>query len=583
MISFVFNPFTGNFDEISTVDLAPVGASPNADAATLTGDVLNLEPASTSFPGVVTTLTQSFSGQKTITNTTTDSDLTTLVADANNHTTTTLSNTIIGMRGTVIETVDVGAVNDKAAVGQIFTVQRGNGTDAGNLHNVTGTNAMVFINSDTAGTTDEAVGFDFQSFSQSGTLTDLFDFRSERIPAGPGIFTNHYGLYIKHDSTTLIKNWVAGSTLLGKTSFSTPSAVLEVAGDLALDGATSGTFIQQANAVTTDYTVSWPAAQGASSTALVNDGAGNLTWTSVATGSSTFPQEQYNLGFGAGADGSNNLIIVSTQSDGVTAPTGGSPVKVGFKFTPGASQYGYTEVSATAQQTLTVPVGATLGLVAGIPQTVYLYMLGNTELAVSASIFDDYTNVTTTTISNTSNSYTTLYSGASRSDYIRLIGQMIFTLVTPGTWLTPDDAAVVSYGITKPTPTNSALSSNSGTFSTTSATFVPVTGVSISVASTGRPLHLLLQASAGSTGSYITATSNASNAILNIKFVRDGSVDLNTLSLQVAGPTQVFWAPSSMEFYDTPTPGIHTYDLYVQDGTGAGVTVESCQLFGIET
>lgn len=47
------------------LSLAAVGATPNANAATLTGTVLNLEPASVSFPGAVTTLTQSFTGAKT--------------------------------------------------------------------------------------------------------------------------------------------------------------------------------------------------------------------------------------------------------------------------------------------------------------------------------------------------------------------------------------------------------------------------------------------------------------------------------------------------------------------------------------
>ena len=48
-----------------SVSLAAVGTSPNANAATLTGSVLNLEAASASFPGVVTTGVQTFAGAKT--------------------------------------------------------------------------------------------------------------------------------------------------------------------------------------------------------------------------------------------------------------------------------------------------------------------------------------------------------------------------------------------------------------------------------------------------------------------------------------------------------------------------------------
>lgn len=46
--------------------LAAVGASPNANAATLSSNTLNLEPASASFPGVVTTGAQTLAGVKTI-------------------------------------------------------------------------------------------------------------------------------------------------------------------------------------------------------------------------------------------------------------------------------------------------------------------------------------------------------------------------------------------------------------------------------------------------------------------------------------------------------------------------------------
>ena len=47
------------------VTLAAVGSSPNADGATLSGQVLNLEPADSTNPGVVSTISQNFAGDKT--------------------------------------------------------------------------------------------------------------------------------------------------------------------------------------------------------------------------------------------------------------------------------------------------------------------------------------------------------------------------------------------------------------------------------------------------------------------------------------------------------------------------------------
>jgi hypothetical protein len=51
--------------------MGAIGSTPNANGATITGTTLNLEPASASFGGVVTTGTQTFAGAKTFSGTTT--------------------------------------------------------------------------------------------------------------------------------------------------------------------------------------------------------------------------------------------------------------------------------------------------------------------------------------------------------------------------------------------------------------------------------------------------------------------------------------------------------------------------------
>lgn len=48
-----------------SITLSAIGSTPNANAATITGDVLNLQPASASFGGVITTGSQTIAGAKT--------------------------------------------------------------------------------------------------------------------------------------------------------------------------------------------------------------------------------------------------------------------------------------------------------------------------------------------------------------------------------------------------------------------------------------------------------------------------------------------------------------------------------------
>ncbi|MEY4956500.1 MAG: hypothetical protein RL409_757 [Gemmatimonadota bacterium] len=66
--------------------LAAVGAAPNANAATLSGSTLNLEPASSTQPGVVTTAAQTWAGRKTFNNGATMADGLSLVLGTSGNT-----------------------------------------------------------------------------------------------------------------------------------------------------------------------------------------------------------------------------------------------------------------------------------------------------------------------------------------------------------------------------------------------------------------------------------------------------------------------------------------------------------------
>jgi hypothetical protein len=112
----------------------------------------------------------------------------------------------------------------------------------------------------------------------TATITDLYGFKIDTTFGDFGTAaTNVWGLYI--DSTA--ENYV--NKLAINTPTQTGTETLEVNGTRALLGSTSGKFIEQAAAVTTDYTVTWPAAQGAASTVLSNDGSGNLSWSTALT------------------------------------------------------------------------------------------------------------------------------------------------------------------------------------------------------------------------------------------------------------------------------------------------------------
>lgn len=173
---------------------------------------------------------------------------------ATSNTTVSGSNTTIGLNGSATGTVQVGAENDKTIGALNFTVTRGDGADQGLLDTMTGTNVLMFHDSDAAGTTSKAYGMSTIFFSEGGTVIDLYDFYSLRVPAGPGVVNNHYGVYIENDSTTPVVNWLSGNTQLGGSSLSTPVKTLEITGDVSASGDIASATLTPANGATGTFT-----------------------------------------------------------------------------------------------------------------------------------------------------------------------------------------------------------------------------------------------------------------------------------------------------------------------------------------
>ncbi len=106
------------------------------------------------------------------------------------------------------------------------------------------------------------------------------------------------------------------------SAFITDATGFFTGGKVNLLGSTSGTFTMQPAAVTTSYTIKFPAAQGSGS--LTNDGAGNLTWVPGGGGGSpggSNTQVQYNnSGAFGGITGatSNGTTLTLTSGRAVT-------------------------------------------------------------------------------------------------------------------------------------------------------------------------------------------------------------------------------------------------------------------------
>lgn len=143
-----------------------------------------------------------------------------------------------------------------------------------------------------------------------------------------------------------------------------------------------------------------------------------------------------NLGL-ATSVASNAMTVALKQGDGSTNATAGAPVKIPFRsstITSGA----FNVRSVTAALSVVISSGATLGQSSAVAAYIYVYAIdnaGTVELAVSSTLYDEGTVVTTTAMSGSATDFFTVYSTSARTSVpLRNIGRIRNSQTTAGTY-----------------------------------------------------------------------------------------------------------------------------------------------------
>jgi hypothetical protein len=178
-----------------------------------------------------------------------------------------------------------------------------------------------------------------------------------------------------------------------------------------------------------------PTQSGNSGKFLKTDGT-DVSWdTAGGGGSVSSPEDATNYGFTTSV-GASALTINLKNAAGSDA-TVGDPITISMRNATLATGT-YSSRSVTSALSIVVSSGATLGHADGKASPIFVYALDNSgtvELAVSTTRFDDSFIGSTTVMSSSSDVATTIYSTTARSNVpMRLIGRMISTQTTAGTW-----------------------------------------------------------------------------------------------------------------------------------------------------
>jgi hypothetical protein len=229
---------------------------------------------------------------------------------------------------------------------------------------------------------------------------------------------------------TLTSPTVDGNLLLQNAAGSQPT--LQLSEDP--DNGTNKVIIQAPATLASDYTLTLPIDDGASGQSLTTDGNGVLSWATGA-GAQDSSADLKNLTLTATV--ASNALTIALKNKAGNDPSGGDSVNIAFRNSPITSG-GYTVVASTAATSIVVPSGATLGHSNNLAAYVYVYALNNAgtvELMVSSTAQDDTALQTTTAIDTASDGLTGKYSTAARTGVtVRLIGKVLSTQTTAGTW-----------------------------------------------------------------------------------------------------------------------------------------------------
>lgn len=197
------------------ISLSAIGSTPNANGGTITANVLNLQPASASFGGVITTGTQAFEGAKTF-----NKDLiVNTITVGRGVGSVSSTNTVVAYNGLVSNTTGGG----NTAIG--YEALRNNTIGVSNTAN--GANSML---SNTTGNNNTAIGVNSLAFNTTG-LSNTASGTNSLYSNTTGIYNTANGSGALQSNTTGNNNTATGFyALLSNTTGANNIAIGYTAG-----------------------------------------------------------------------------------------------------------------------------------------------------------------------------------------------------------------------------------------------------------------------------------------------------------------------------------------------------------------
>lgn len=171
-----------------------------------------------------------------------------------------------------------------------------------------------------------------------------------------------------------------------------------------------------------------------------NDNGSSTNWSQIATTATAAPESSYDLNnLGLATSVAANALTIALKDKSGSDPSGGSPVKIGFRSSTITSGV-FVSRSVTSALSLVISSGSTLGHQSGVNRFIYVYALdnaGTVALGASSAHYEDGSLVTTVAEGGAggADSNSSMYSSSVLSGVAcRLIGLLVSNQSTAGTW-----------------------------------------------------------------------------------------------------------------------------------------------------
>jgi hypothetical protein len=235
-----------------------------------------------------------------------------------------------------------------------------------------------------------------------------------------------------------VVNFNSGDVILTHAS----NLLTMAGGNFAMTGSSSGVMTFAPAASVTDYTITYPAAQGGASQALINDGAGALSWSALSGGGDVIGPgsatdnavPRFNTTSGTSIQNSSVLINDSNNVSGIGTLASGAHTVTGAVL-PNTNNGGALGASGTAWSDLFLADGGVVDFNAGdvsLTHSANTLTLSGGNLALGAGIDLLFTGTTGTNDINLTDSVADALSIVRGSTDF-----MVFNTSTPALTITP--------------------------------------------------------------------------------------------------------------------------------------------------